>query len=422
MDISRISRRIIVAIFTLVIFSLCIMDCMLVFNAKTSTPFILKILKSTFFIILIAFTLVFAYIKEKMNKLNVERKISLLYRYIYLIIVIVTYNIYMLHIANVKIYSVFSIFVLVGIIAISINIKKIIFNVSKSDVLSVFGMGFYVFLPKVINDKTIYIVSIIITFLVTLSIYFIQKIIDELKQQGIKNKKYIIYSIYTGVSIAISIILGFNPYIYFASILLLFLITVNLDSTHINFPKKVYEDISPYKRELLYKIERININKLIISIINITFLAVVLVTISNYAFNYIGFSKSSNQAVQVLDYVDNVQNYNQRFLDFNSNIDNIKENTEYILNSSTLFYIFMFTYIFILELLTYILRRRYDTKTTFLKIIYLLTIIMVVFTNSKSQMIDIYHNIFTVITIIIAILNTSNIYLNREERIKLLNP
>ncbi|MNI68562.1 hypothetical protein D3C73_1242650 [compost metagenome] len=69
-------------------------------------------------------------------------------------------------------------------------------------------------------------------------------------------------------------------------------------------------------------------------------------------------------------------------------------------------------------MLTVILRRRYDTKSTIMKIMFILTLFSY---SACSNSIYLYQPVFTIQLILIAIVNTSNIYLNREERIKLLN-
>ena len=81
------------------------------------------------------------------------------------------------------------------------------------------------------------------------------------------------------------------------------------------------------------------------------------------------------------------------------------------------YYMFLIVYILFMEGLAFVLKRKYDTKSTIMKFIFLMIFsTMVVFKVN----INFYQPILTVLLIMIAIVNTSNIYLNREERIKLL--
>ncbi|MEG1363072.1 MAG: hypothetical protein RSC92_01315, partial [Clostridia bacterium] len=93
--------------------------------------------------------------------------------------------------------------------------------------------------------------------------------------------------------------------------------------------------------------------------------------------------------------------------------DNLKE----LVLSSKMFYFILFTYIILIELLNICLRRKYDTKSTMIKILFILILI---FYSKFSYSIYQYKDVISTLLIIIAIVNTSNIYLNKEERVKLL--
>ena len=82
-----------------------------------------------------------------------------------------------------------------------------------------------------------------------------------------------------------------------------------------------------------------------------------------------------------------------------------------------MFYILLFIYIIFMEILAICLHRRYDTKSTLMKTILLCLYASIVIFNMNIYY---FQPVITILLILIAIVNTSNIYLNREERIKML--
>ena len=84
---------------------------------------------------------------------------------------------------------------------------------------------------------------------------------------------------------------------------------------------------------------------------------------------------------------------------------------------STRFYLICYIYIIIMEVLSLILHRKYDTKSTLLKIIFISLIF--VLTIYKVNILY-YQPVLTLLLVIICIVNTTNIYYNREERIKMI--
>lgn len=413
MNISRISRRIVVAIFVVFVLCLTCLNIMLVLKDTSNSSMSLKLAKYAFPFILILLSVGYAFIKEKMYKLKMNRKISLLYRYVYLVIIFIAICIYNLYEAKLDISSLSSISFVAISCLIAIVIKKIIFNVSKSDILSVIAALTYVLLPDLIVVKSEYFVSMLMTLFFVLAIFFIQKLIDELKQQGIKTKKYILFTVLSSIFSGLTLVLGLEVFVYIPLIILFLFITYNLDITHVNFSSKIFDNLSFEKKELLYKIERININKLIVSIAIIVVVTGVILTIFNFAFI---FSNTNNE---YLNEVKGFQNYSDRFTleGYDFSINSIKQNTQNLLNQSNMFYMIAFIYILFIEVLTVTLRRKYDTKSTVLKILFMS--ILGLYALSSSNVLF-YHNICMVVVILIAIVNTSNIYLNRDERIKLL--
>ena len=298
------------------------------------------------------------------------------------------------------------------------NLKKIIYNISKSDLLSVVGMLMYALLPNQITDKLMYFSMASLTLFTLLVIMQMQKLIDELKQLGIKTKRYIILSMITGVLIGITILLNLNSIIWIVIAVSLMFVTSNLDKTHLNFSNKIINNLRQKNKEILYSIERIYINKIFISVVVILIFSY----ISYFALNFV-ILKSYNIPVvtnainSIKDPVgNNVINNLKLFQTMEK--DNIISNFQNLISYSKGYFLILSIYIIFIEVLTVCLRRRYDTKSTIIKVLFILTI---TFSTLFGLNILIYGQLITVLLILISIINTSNLYLNRDERIKLLN-
>ena len=304
-------------------------------------------------------------------------------------------------------------FYILTTLIISLIIKRIIFNVSKSDILSVLGMFTYVLLPRVVENKELYIASTILNIIFFIAIYVMQILIDELKQKGVKTKKYIVLSTILGIFMGLSSLVGVSVWIWLALSVVLFFLTYNLDNTHISFPKKFMASLTQQKRESLYKIERININKLIVSIIVIVSLTLVV----HFTFSVILTKMNNNEMIETM--LNTIHSENTEYMGMNikSIFNRALINGKNLVTTSKMFYIILFIYILFMEALAFFLHRRYDTKSTVMKMIFILLFVAISIFNLNMYY---YQSSFTILLILIAIVNTSNIYLNREERIKLL--
>ena len=140
---------------------------------------------------------------------------------------------------------------------IGIIVQRIIFNVSKSDVLSVLGMFVIFTLPNVIDDKTINLNSKFITLSMLLSIYVLQILLDELKQLNIKNRKYIVQAVILGFCVGLSTIFGVNYLIWEIIAIVSIFITSNLDSTSLNLSNRQNKTIKRKKNNYFYIINNI---------------------------------------------------------------------------------------------------------------------------------------------------------------------
>lgn len=416
MNRSKISRSIVVVIFIALILFLGYFDIKCISNSKAQS-LDNKLYKIGYVCVLISLVIAFMWIKEKLYKKKFKRKNSLIIRYIYLIIAIVLTSLFFLKQKTNCFSTYFLVICLFAILANSFLVKKIIFNISKSDMLSVIGLFSYSMLPTIFENESSYIISLFLTLFTFCAILNMQVLIDELKQRGIKNKKYLILTFSLGVFIGLSWVFGINYFVWCIMALVLLVITINLDNTHLSFPKKVMNSVTQEKREKLYSIERINISKLLICIIITLVVMFVVYILSNIAINKL-VNVSNNEIVQAIS-----QN-------INNNISNIKNtnNDESLFNKIAVFsalfvskskgyYLVIFVYIILIELLNIVLKRKYDTKSTVIKSLFFIIYIFVAISNMD---IYIFQPLFSILLVIIVIVNTSNIYLNREERVKML--
>lgn len=407
MSISKISRSLVVVLFVALIIFMGYEDVILLLN-NSSNSTTLNILKVVYIIVTALLVALYVYIKDKLYRMKIKRNISLIYRYIYISFIVVIMSIisiykYLYLINNLTL----GIYVLLKLV-IGLILKKIIFNVSKSDILSVLGLFGFAMLPCVYSDINILFTNLINTLVVFIAILIIQRLIDELKQRGIKNKKYLILSLLLGIFIGFTINLGISTYLWIIMALMSLMLTVNLDKTHLGFPKKIITYVNQNIKDALYKVERININKLIFAIIIIAIVASIVACIGSVVISNIDFLKE--KAIFSLN--TGISNF-----DISNASYNLVNNTKILLSTSRTYYLLILAYIVFIEVLAVVLHRRYDTKSTIMKLFFILLYISIaIFALDITN----YQTILTVLLILISIVNTSNIYLNREERVKML--
>ena len=415
MNISKISRSIVVVIFIASIIFLGYLDVLSLINesGEVTNSVTSTLVKIGFVIAVIFLVLIYMYIKDKLYKMHIKRKITFIYRYIYIVLVILIMSLFTIRNFRINYADNMVLFYVLTTLIISLIIKRIIFNVSKSDILSVLGMFTYVLLPKVVENKELYIASTILNIIFFIAIYIMQILIDELKQKGVKTKKYIVLSTILGIFMGLSSLVGVSVWIWLALSVVLFFLTYNLDNTHISFPKKFMASLTQQKRESLYKIERININKLIVSIIVIVSLTLIV----HFTFSVILTKMNNNEMIETM--LNTIHSENTEYMGMNirSIFNRALINGKNLVTTSKMFYIILFIYILFMEALAFFLHRRYDTKSTVMKMIFILLFVAISIFNLNMYY---YQSSFTILLILIAIVNTSNIYLNREERIKLL--
>jgi len=71
----------------------------------------------------------------------------------------------------------------------------------------------------------------------------------------------------------------------------------------------------------------------------------------------------------------------------------------------------------LMEILSVVLHRKYDTKSTVIKLLFVLLFAVICIYNLK---IIYFQPVLTILLSIICIVDTTNIYYNREERIKMI--
>ena len=409
---SKISRSIVVAIFVALIAFLGISDIVYInkygVEANTGSNW----LKLLYVVLIIVLVSLYTYVREKLSKLKLQKTIANAYKYVYITLVMIAATFF-------KIYNVLDtypkrtlILYFVLIYLIGLFTQKIIFNVSKSEVLSVLSMFVVFTLPNAISDKTIDLNAKFISLLMITSIFVLQILLDELKQLNLKNRKYLVQAIILGVLVGLSTLVGVNYLVWYAVALVSLFITSNLDSTSLNLSNRQNKTIKKRKNNyFIYKIERIKISKLLISLAIIFAISLVI---------YFGgrgiirvLANHGNGVCQNIVNDLTVGIHAQKSFSVSSLKDVVRDFS----SMSTRYYMFCYVYIILMEILSVVLHRKYDTKSTVIKLIFILLIGLA--TMFRLNIVY-FQPVLTMLLNIICIVNTTNIYYNREERIKMI--
>lgn len=409
---SKISRSLVVAIFVALILFLGVSDFIYINKAEPSVESISNWIKIGYVLLIIVLVSLYTYVREKLSRLKLQKPISILYRYIYITLVMIATTFF-------KIYKVMDLYpnrslILYFVLTylIGIIVQRIIFNVSKSDVLSVLGMFVIFTLPKVIDDKTINLNSKFITLSMLISIYVLQILLDELKQLNIKNRKYIVQAVILGFCVGLSTIFGVNYLIWEIIAIVSIFITSNLDSTSLNLSNRQNKTIKRKKNNyFIYKIERIKISKLIVSLCIIIFISSIIYFSGRMIIRKLAYNQNGVCENIVNDLTVGIHT------DIDKSFTNIKAQAYKFSSMSTKFYIFCYIYIIAMEILSVLLHRKYDTKSTVIKLSFVL--LYMIITIFKLNIVY-YQPVLTALLVIICIVNTTNIYYNREERVKMI--
>ena len=411
MSISKISRSLVVALFVVLISFLGIIDVVYIRNnQEISGPS--NLVKLGYIALVIILTSLYTYVREKLSRLKLDRNLSTLYKYTYIILVMFATTFFRVYgtlgeYPKTTLLLYFMLSYLIGFFT-----QRIIFNISKSDVLSVFGMFVAFTLPNVVEDRIMNLNSKFIALAIVVCIYVIQTLIDELKQLNIKNKKYIKQALVLGICVGLSTLVGVSYLIWIGVAILSLFITSNLDSTSLNLSNRPNSTIKRKKNNyFIYKIERIKISKLIVSIVIVTIMTTLIYTGGKLLLNFLterANGVSTNITNNLLIGIHS---------DENISFSNIKNVAFSLVGLSTRFNIVCIVYIVLMEVLAVILRRKYDTKSTIIKMMFIGMYTLV--TLFKLNILY-YQPAFTMLLVIVCIVNTTNIYYNREERIKMI--
>lgn len=417
MNRSRIIRSIIVAIFmicSLGMLLVCVKNSMnieSVVKAEYKTIYVILVIVAIFF---------YALLKSKLKALNCKKSIEYTYRYIYLVMLILitrfvavwlykdssiteliepsiskgigSYIIWFL--GKMTLYPLYSTIIINTILtfACSIIIKRLVFNVTTNEMLSAIATILYIFVPQGVLNTTNYALGNFNTLFVLAGIYILLLIIDEVKQHKLKNKKFLNYTVIMGVCILLDILFGGRFELWIILLVTSLIISNNVGYVRVNSKREFVEKLSNIKaRKLMYKMEAIAINKLLlVSGILILFIA-------------LGLGITYLMGMNFIDLYNTI------------NLNMLYNNFIKAICSASNYYIVIVSMVLILEILGIVLRRKVDTKTSLIKLCSILVILITATINNvySASMLDAFLTLSL-------ILNVGNIYYNRDEKIKLL--
>lgn len=418
MNRSRIIRSIIVVIFVACL--VCIIGVCINNSVKVGSSFSLRY-KMVYALMLLLSISFYIVLKKKLNNVNCKKSVEYSYRYIYLVMLVLitrflavllykdaspfeltvpsfdnglgSYLVYSL--GKLTVYPIYAVIIINTVMTFlsAICIKRMVFNVTTNEMLSAIATIGYIFIPQAIINTTNYCRYNFNNLFMLFGTYMLFKIIDEVKQHKLKNKKYLKFTVIMGITIMLDILFG-GRFEYWCIILLASLIiSNNVGYVRVNNKREFVEKFNNvHTRKLMYKMEAITINKLIIVCALLLVFMVVSILIHTFVFNQELFEM-----------------YN------NITLDMLFTNLQIGIKATKNYYIVLISLIILLEVTGLILRRKKDTKTTLVKLA--TTVIILIMSLSKGLYIS---NIADAFLVLCLILNIGNIYYNRDEKIKLL--
>lgn len=409
---SRIICSIITVIYILLSVALILLLAKSNISVKSSVPVYLKAIYIAAFGIC---TLMYIWVKNKLSKKMSNKSLSItiskVYCYLYLAVVVLVSRFVMAYVlkgnaveqilpsfsaglgsyvnyglglvikktmyANVIINSILAFMSCVAI-------KKILLNITENDTIATLSSIMYLFIPGSLVNVTEYIKGSYNVCITLIGMLVFTKIIDEVKNFGKKNKKYLIYSVILGIIQAIDVVLGGSYVLWICTLVFVSLAAMYIDIVHIrmNFKKKLN-----YKLKILAeKIERINISKLV-------YVSCISLAISGITYLVCAIASSTT--------------YYQMFS---------VTNCVNILMHSRNYYLVLIIFALVFEIIGVILKRKLDIKMFMVKVACIASGILTFFT------VDGIHTsfVFDTLLVLTVITNICNICYNREERVKLL--
>ncbi len=361
---------------------------------------------------------VFAYIwvrnklAKKMSNKDLSVKISKIYYYLYLAVIVLVSRFIMAYILkNEEIASLVPSFnmglgsylnyglglyignqmyanVILNTILIfvsSIVIKKVVLNITDNDMVATTTSLLYIFAPQSLWQVGSYIRYNYNVLIVLVGIYVLLHIIDEVKNFNKKNNKYLIYSLVLGAVQSLDIVFGGSYILWIFPMIIATCVAMYIDVVHILIPFK--QKLNYKMKRLAEKIEKINISKLVY-VCGIS-LAISAVT------TWIYHSLSSANNFSMFDV----------------------QNAVSVLGHSRSYYLVLVIASLVFEIVSVITKRKLDIKMNLVKLMFVIVAILTFFTVDGIYAAA----LFDTLLILNVVMIICNIGYNREERIKLLN-
>lgn len=267
----------------------------------------------------------------------------------------------------------------------SVVIKKIVVNITDNDMVATTTSLLYIFAPQsllLVNNYIRYNYNVLI---VLLGIHVLLNIIDEVKKFNKKSNKYLIYSTVLGVIQLLDVIFGGSYILWLGSMIIASCAIMYTDIVHILIPFK--QKLNYKMKRIAEKIEKINISKLV-------YVCGISLGISGIAtWIYSASSSANNFTVFAV------------------------QNALAVLQHSRNYYLVLIITALVFEIISVITRRKMDGKIYLIKLMFTVTAILTFFTVD-----GIYAAVlFDTLLILNAVMVICNICYNREEKIKLLN-
>ena len=269
----------------------------------------------------------------------------------------------------------------------SILIKKIILNITESDTIATITSMIYIFIPQSLVYFASYTRFEYNLVVVLLAIYMYIKIVDEVKNFTVKNKKYIVYAVILGLLQGLDILLG-GTYVFWVLLMLLVTLVANyVDIVRIHIGDNIKSKASYKLKRLIEKIEKINISKLVVTMLISLGVSGVFCLLHAIIFN--------------------TNNY-----EMSITLDRFVQNLIHSRN----YYIVLIVFSFVFEIIGFVLNRKVDIKMCMLKYALIIMTCILPFMVPVVYTTTVYDTLLVIATII----NVCNICFNREEKIKLL--
>jgi len=409
---SRIICSIITVIYIILSVAICLICIKNNFETESSVGTCEKLIYvGTLAICVFAYVWVRNKLSKKMSNKDLSIKVSKIYCYLYLAVIVLVSRIVMAYVLkNEEIAALVPSFnmglgsylnyglgiyignqmyanVIINTILIflsSVVIKKIVLNITDNDMVATTTSLLYIFAPQSLWQINSYIRYNYNVLIVLIGIYVLLNIIDEVKNFNKKNNKYLIYSLVLGGIQTIDIVFGGSYMLWLCPMPVITCIAMYVDIVHILIPFK--QELNYKMKRIVEKIERINISKLV----------------------YVCGISLGVSAVTTCIYL--ALSSANKFSVFNV------QNAVAVIGHSRSYYLVLVIIALVFEIISVITKRKLDIKMNLIKLMFIVAACITFF------MVDgIYASaLFDTLLILNTIMIICNICYNGEERIKLL--